>query len=600
MFQMADTGFEHNSAADNAAGSTVEPLRRDTLVVIARLLASLSILAVLPALWVLPSGQYIPFVTAIAALATGLAVTVAIERDGTPEPLPILLVGMSIIGGGHAMINPVFADFGMATATLVPVLAALLGTQRAQRLGWALLVVTIAISTASRYLIPELPAAQIEAGLVSSVIVYLVCALAVAVAAFRLGALLEKAEKAQTDTFRELIDSFRYVVMRLSPEGETVFVSRSAESLLGCRRFELGGKGLTERVHVQDRPAFLTGLSNASNRNKPSTIEMRVRKDREGTSALPSYEWVECGFSPVDATSDKSDPRDVMLLLRDISERVAQREEMNRARLAAQEASEAKSRFLATIGHELRTPLNAVVGFSDMMRNGLGTNTEASQREYAELIHKSGMHLLDTVNMLLDMSKIEAGKFELQIDEFSPESLVAPSIGVVEPIARNRRVGISVDIAPNLPRIHGDERAYRQVAINLLSNAVKFSNSGEEVHVSLDRHGQNVALTVTDKGIGMSPEVVARLGEPFFQANDGLARKFEGSGLGLSIVKGLIELHDGRLDVRSRPGKGTTMTVLMPISGPAAAPAPSPVVMPLAEARTENDNTQTTRRSAAL
>ncbi|MBU1176329.1 MAG: PAS domain-containing sensor histidine kinase [Alphaproteobacteria bacterium] len=600
MFEMAEHGSEHSTAARKAAGDAVEPLRQRTLAAIARLLAAIAIAAVLPALFILPSGQYIPFATAIAALATGFAVMVASERPGGPKALPILLSGMALIGAAHAVLNPALADFGLATATLVPVLAALLGDRRAQRLGWILLVSALAVSAASRALFGDMPQAQLEAGLIASVATYLVCALIVAITALRLGAMIEQAEKAQTDTFRELIDSFRYVVMRLSPEGQTLFASRSAETLFGCRSFELGGSGLGERVHVQDRPAFLTALSDAARAGRPGTIETRMRKDDAGSTALPSFVWLECGFSPVKASGKGDEPREVMLLLRDISERVAQREEMNRARLAAQEASEAKSRFLATIGHELRTPLNAIVGFSDMMRNGLGGNTKEAQREYADLIHKSGMHLLDTVNMLLDMSKIEAGKFEVQIDEFAPESLLGPSIAMLEPMARTRRIGISVDIGPNLPRIRGDERAYRQVAINLLSNAIKFSNPGEEVHVGLERRGRHVALTVTDKGIGMAPDVIARLGEPFFQANGGLNRKFEGSGLGLSIVKGLIDLHEGRLEVSSRPGKGTIMTVLMPISGPVAAQPPKPVVTALSEARTDSHFPQSARRSAAL
>ena len=600
MFQMAETGIDQSIADTSVAGGAAEPLRRNTLVLIARMLAAVALVGLLPALWVLPSGQFIPFAAAIATFATGFAVITAIDRPGSLAPLPILLCGMTVIGGTVSVLDPALADFGLATVTMVPVLAALLGDRRSQRFGWTLLVVALGIAAFSRYFVGPLPQAQVGAVLAVSVVVYLVSAVSVAIAALRLGALLERAEKAQTDTFRELIDNFRYVVVRLSPEGKAQFVSRSTEELLGCRQYELAGEGLIERIHVQDRPGFLTALSEAAHNDRARTIEMRVRKDTASTSALPGFVWVECGVSPIHPGKNATEPFEVMVLMRDISERVAQREEMNCARLAAQEASEAKSRFLATIGHELRTPLNAIVGFSDMMRNGLGVNTAEAQREYSDLIHQSGMHLLETVNMLLDMSKIEAGKFELQVDEFAPEALLAPSISMVEPMARTKRIGITADIAPDMPHMRGDERACRQIAINLLSNAIKFSDPGGEVRVALHRQGRHIALTVKDKGIGMSADVIARLGEPFYQAQDGHARRFEGTGLGMSIVKGLIELHEGQLDIQSRPGKGTSITVLMPIAGPAGKAGPDEVVTPMPDALSAENDFQPVRRSAAI
>lgn len=599
MSQMVKHGARHPIESGTVGGGAIETLRRETLLVVARILIAMSLVAVLPALWLLPTGQFIPFATAIACLATGVAAIIASERRSEIKPLPVLLIGMSVLGASHAVLNPALADFGLATASLVPVLVALLGDRKAQQLSWALLATTFGIAVLSRVFLGAPPEALIEGGVWSSAFVYLGFAFTVAVTALRLGAQLERTEKAQTDTFRHLIENFRYVALRLSPTGETLFVSRTVESLLGCQRFELTGHGVTERLHVQDRPKYLTALSDAANSKRLSTLELRMRKDTSGSTAVPGFIWVECALSPVQTAPGATGPFEVMVLLRDITERVTQREEMNRARLAAQEASRAKSRFLATIGHELRTPLNAVVGFSDMLRNGIGTASGETQREYAELIHQSGMHLLDTVNMLLDMSKIEAGKFELQIDEFSPESLMAPSIGMVEPMARSRRIGISVEVATDLPRILGDERAYRQIAINLMSNAVKFSHSGGEVRVALTRRGRHVAMAITDDGIGMAPDVIARLGEPFFQANQGLSRRFEGSGLGLSIVKGLIDLHGGRLEVHSRAGKGTTITVLMPITGPSVAPAPTEVVAKLPGKSSRQQISHAVRRRAA-
>ncbi len=587
MSQMASRVINRPIGGAVLSGGTVEALRRHTLVLIGRIVAAMSLIAAVPSVVLLVSGHFLPFVTAIAGMATGFAVLSMAQRN-VANAVSLLIIGMSIIGTAHAIFDPALVDFGLATVSLVPVLAALLGDRKTRQLGWVLFAATLGISMVSQVSAGLLSFTAIEAGATPSAFAYLIFALVTAISAFRLSSVLEHVDKAQVETLRYLIEDFRYVVLRLAPGGEALFISRSVETLFGCQRFELNGQGLAERVHIQDRPIYLTALSEAANDDKPRTVEIRMRKDVDGSSAIPHFVWVECGLSPIHPAPGMSGPFEVMVMMRDISERVAQREEMERARLAAQEASLAKSRFLATIGHELRTPLNAVVGFSDMLRNGIGTAGAESQREYADLIHQSGLHLLDTVNMLLDMSKIEAGKFELQIEEFSPEALLAPSIGIVEPLAKERRVGISIEVAPDLPQILGDERAYRQIAINLLSNAVKFSNQNGQVHVSLLQRGQHVALSVADTGIGMDPATIARLGEPFFQANGGLSRRFEGSGLGLSIVKGLVDLHQGRLDIRSRPGKGTVVTVLMPISGPAARPVPRDVVERL-PAGTAND-----------
>jgi cell cycle sensor histidine kinase DivJ len=202
-------------------------------------------------------------------------------------------------------------------------------------------------------------------------------------------------------------------------------------------------------------------------------------------------------------------------------------------------------------------------------------------KEYATLIHQSGHHLIDVVKMLLDMSRLEAGKFELVTDSFDPAQIVEPCLRILEPMAAPRRVRIAVDLAPRLPPLVADERACRQILINLLSNAIKFSADGGLVSVSLRRQGRSIALGVSDQGIGMTAESVRRVGEPFFQAQDGLDRRYQGTGLGLSIVKGLVDLHQGSLHVVSTPGQGTVVTVLLPINGPAIKLEETGAVLPL-------------------
>lgn len=369
-----------------------------------------------------------------------------------------------------------------------------------------------------------------------------------------------------------LLDHVKDAMLHFDQSGNLLVTSKSCETLFGCPRYELAGGGIAERAHVLDRPLFMTAFSEAHIDGEERLIEVRMRRDTiSAAQVAPEFVWVEVHLSPVRDHDKKEGPFGVIAVVRDISRRKRSEQEMLESQRLAEKASLAKSQFLAVIGHELRTPLNAIVGFSDMMSNGIGGKLEPTHAEYAELISQSGYHLLDVVNMLLDMSKIEAGKFELSTDRFDAESLVGPCLKIVSKAAREKRIDINVELGKNLPGLTGDERACRQILINLLSNAIKFSDDGGCVDWSLKRRGNSIVMTVADNGIGMNAEVLERVGEPFFQAESTAARRFEGTGLGMSIVKGLVELHDGRLSISSTPGVGTTIAVSLPIDGPALA-----------------------------
>jgi cell cycle sensor histidine kinase DivJ len=166
-------------------------------------------------------------------------------------------------------------------------------------------------------------------------------------------------------------------------------------------------------------------------------------------------------------------------------------------------------------------------------------------------------------------------------DSFEPSALIDPCFKMVDGMARERNIKLIADLPRLLPSLVGDERACRQVLINLLSNAIKFSHENGVVTVSMKRQGALLNISVADRGIGMDREAVSRIGEPFFQAQDGLSRRYEGTGLGLSIVKGLVDLHDGTMRAISSPGEGTTITVLLPLNGPATKTAETAEVTPL-------------------
>ena len=386
---------------------------------------------------------------------------------------------------------------------------------------------------------------------------------------------------AHAGNFPDLIDHNDNAIVRFSADGKLLTASPACEALLGCKSYQLDGANLVARVHVADRPLYLTALADANHGDKARVIELRMRQDDAvaGTS-VPRFVWVEISLFPVN-DGKGGERHEVAALLRDITERKDNEASMARARRIAEEASVAKSRLLATMGHELGTPLNAVVGFSEMMSAGIGGTLSATHREYAGLIQQSGQHLLEVTRMLLDMSGLEAGKLQLQARPFYLQDIIAPCIGMVDGMAGKRDVKLVTEIGKDLPLLVGDERACRQILINLLSNAIKFSHAGGTVTVTLKRQGTSLNLSVRDQGIGMAPESLERIGEAFFRERSETSATLAGSGLGLSIVKGLVDLHEGTLRALSEIGAGTSVTVLLPINGPAINYGDTAIVTPI-------------------
>jgi cell cycle sensor histidine kinase DivJ len=256
----------------------------------------------------------------------------------------------------------------------------------------------------------------------------------------------------------------------------------------------------------------------------------------------------------------------VVAVTRDISERKAQEVELLRVRDEAESANHAKTQFLATMSHELRTPLNAVIGFSEILNRELfGSLGEVRYRDYAGLIHESGQHLLHVVNDILDMSKIEAGKFDIVKEPFDAGLLVKSCCEVMRHAAEQKSIELRIDMAPHLPELAADKRACKQILLNVISNAIKFTGEGGFVLVSAHIETGNIVFVVADNGIGIAEEDLPRLGNPFVQAHVSYDRSYDGAGLGLSVVKGLVRLHGGRLELASTLGEGTTATILLPL-----------------------------------
>jgi cell cycle sensor histidine kinase DivJ len=383
---------------------------------------------------------------------------------------------------------------------------------------------------------------------------------------------------AEEDRYRLLARNMSDVISRHGRGGEVLFISPAVESLLGAPASTLMGHGLFERVHVADRPAYLTALAGAASDGESHNVEFRIRRGALAASfadtantlprdAAPNFVWLEMRCRPLDpAGATAGAEHEVVAVMRDVTSRMRQEQALRDARVEAEHANAAKSRFLATMSHELRTPLNAIIGFSEMIAQERELSLSADKRqEYAKLINDSGNHLLSVVNDILEMSKIESGTFDLDPEQFSARDVVANCCDLMVLKARETGVELVMNAGDDLPRINADKRAFKQVLLNLLSNAIKFTERGGKVSVGVTVEGARLSLCVTDTGVGIDPADVRRLGEAFFQTGKTYNRRHEGTGLGLSIVKGLVALHHGEIRFESKLGEGTRVTVLLPL-----------------------------------
>jgi PAS domain S-box-containing protein len=252
----------------------------------------------------------------------------------------------------------------------------------------------------------------------------------------------------------------------------------------------------------------------------------------------------------------------------DLSERKRTEENLLRAKLEAEAASRTKSEFLTNMSHELRTPLNSIIGFSDLLLDEVFGDLNEKQLRYVSNISVSGKHLLGLINNILDLSKVEAGKMELHYSEFSIGSVFEEVKSTVSPLAQVKNLGMEFKIDPDFGDIQADRSRLIQVLYNLISNAVKFTLEGGKVSVYCKKNGNRAQFSVTDTGIGISPEDQQCLFEPFKQIDSGMNRQYGGTGLGLALVKQFVDMHKGRVWFTSVQGKGSSFMFELPVNGP--------------------------------
>ncbi|SDP20577.1 ATP-binding protein [Afipia sp. GAS231] len=541
-----------------------------------RLLGSLVALAAFPIYLAMRGAPSALEVAAFAWLIAPILLSWFLSRTGRYEGAHILsslaLAGLVMM---VAMTTGGIESFAAVWLVVVPLEAALSASRRVVAFASTLALSCAALLIALGHF-DLLPAAEPNAALrgvlmaagVASATLY---AAGLAFGAESLARTSVSLLYVEEDRYRLLARNMSDVISRHSRNGAVQFISPAAEAMLGTQASRLTGHGLFDRVHVADRPAYLTALSDAARGGEARSVEFRLRRDAvRGQNISADFIWVEMRCRPFEQATAEAE---VVAVMRDVTDRKVQELALELARTAAEQADASKTRFLATMSHELRTPLNAIIGFSEMIVQEDVLMIDAARRkEYAQLINDSGQHLLGVVNGILDMSKMESGNFEISPEPFAPRAALVNCCNLLALKARENGVDLVTRAPEDLPVMTGDPRAFKQIVLNLVANAVKFTERGGNVTVQASVEGPRLMLRVTDTGVGIAPDDLKRIGDPFFQAGKTYQRKHEGTGLGLSIVKGLVGLHHGEMNVQSKIGEGTTVSVALPLTFTAEAP----------------------------
>ncbi len=361
------------------------------------------------------------------------------------------------------------------------------------------------------------------------------------------------------ERLRAVLDEQPWLILSLYPHGRVRALHGTAPEGVSAEAVAFGGV-MAAAQSGRDRAAVADALRAASS---------------EG--------WAEVGFAPAGAMDRwasvairRVEENLLLAVMRDATAERARETALDQARQDAEALAAGKSRFLANMSHELRTPLNAIMGFSDIMRARMFGPLPEKYGEYGEMIHESGQHLLDLINDVLDMSKIEAERFQLSIERFDAREAVSASLRLM----RLQADGAGVKLRGVLPaeglEVDADRRAIKQIVLNLVSNALKFTPKGGSITVTAQGFDRDFELVVADTGVGISREDLDRLGRPYEQAGDNTRRQM-GTGLGLSLVRSFAELHGGEMIIESTLGEGTTVTVRLPVVATTGRDAASPV-----------------------
>ncbi len=579
-----DLGTGHLSGSDHVLGSVMDRLvhadvRRDRRLrdvharfIGIRILVACLGCAILPVFLLLQPGLPSLALTAFAAVVLLLLPAVLVARTGRIEQgyalSSVLLSGaicaLALQSGGLA--SPVLALFA-----LVVLDTALSGSRRVFYTAcMACLCATGLIGLVSVVVPPNAGGMSVSSQNVATVMV--------AYAMIMSAMLVSRGERNATSHIRSqarataALDTVGDVVLWRETGGEISFANAAAHLQLGLDRRQFSETVLLARVNIGDRPAFLKALSDAHSGDGYGHGMVRISAEIKGEQVVRLFELSARRVGP------KSGEDAIVIVLRDVTEREAADELREVARLEAERIASSKSQFLATMSHELRTPLNAIIGFSELLvQPGFLPAVDPRRDEYARIINGSGQHLLEVVNAILDMSKIESGMMAIEQERVELGSVVRSSRELLAVRAAEKSVALSEHLAADVPDIVSDRRAIKQILLNLMSNAVKFTPSGGEVLVTVVRDRNEVEIVVSDTGCGIDEADLGQLGSPFFQVRQSYDRQHEGTGLGLSVVRGLVGLLGGSMMIESAPGVGTRVGIRLAVDGSAQASSTEPV-----------------------
>ncbi len=371
-----------------------------------------------------------------------------------------------------------------------------------------------------------------------------------------------RALEASREHYRLIAENATDLITRHEVGGRLSFASLASRGLLGIEPDDLVTSGFEARLRPTDCERYRQAIARAFETTEAVSEQFRLEAAGDGPEPRSGL-WLEMRCQRAEGA--ETGRTYVIAVTRDITRAKHEAIELARAREEAERANRAKTVFLATMSHELRTPLSAIIGFAEILHRELLIKArEPKHADYCRMIHQSGEHLFSLVKDLLDVSRIESGNLKIEVEPFALRDVVIAGIETLRPQADAKGLTLVANVEPGLPDLLADRRATKQILINLVSNAVKFTARGGTVSISARPLGEHIEITVADDGIGIPPEHIARIVQPFYQVETSYARRSDGVGLGLSIVRGLIDLHGGDLRIESEPGAGSRFIVTLP------------------------------------
>lgn len=564
-------------AARIIGGGTAEQAKRGPALRLATCVAGATLLAILTLAISGPGLFEINLVigASLVAAAAGILFLAAI----LVTPASAVTAFAALLAGGALVAVLVAMTGGLSGPMAAFLMAPALEAWWVWRSRSALLA-GIAVSASA--VVAQLALAPSEGGSISA-LAALVVVLWIASLGLRLAgeSVARAGSHARHDEAEALTRLQEVAILTLTDNGDLEAVTPHVRPILGLHPGLLLGSGLFDRIHIADRIIYLTAVADMRDGAPRCKVSIRLRLPAAGEASQTSFR----AFS-LELVRDRTGLLRGFMQADDVA--ASLREELAALRDEAALVDMAKNRFLASVSHELRTPLNAIIGFADILHQEMfGGFEDPRQKEYAGLISSSGKHLLSVVNSILDVSKIESGTYAISTQDFDFAEAATMPVSMVAHLADEKKITLNRLIDAACGEVHADRRAIQQILINLLSNAVKFTPEGGTVTLGARSHGGRFTFWVNDSGIGIHADDLKRLGQPFMQVQNDYTRNFEGTGLGLSLVKGLVKLHGGTMAIDSAPGEGTCVTITLP--GTSSAVSDGPLVPLTGKTKGESD-----------